>query len=225
MKFLLPVFLTAIAFAAACSGSVSGQGEQDAGTAEDSGFPPTDVGTGKPDVSADSGPTDTGVVDTGHELDASAVDSGPDDAGSCASGVQPQPGVVVTESGAVAGTSSGSAWAWLGIPYAEPPAGNLRWRPPQPHGCWGGKLNAEAFGNSCVQIDNQGVVSGKEDCLFLNVWAPAGYSGSADYPVMVFIHGGGHVQGTAAEQLADKSYAFDATRLSAAAGAAYNGEA
>jgi len=89
--------------------------------------------------------------------------------------------------------------AYLGIPYAKPPVGELRWRPPQPAVPWEGVRKAEHFGASCMQppvrsflpwteeFMNQDPVS--EDCLFLNIWTVA--KTDEKQPVLVFIHGGG----------------------------------
>jgi para-nitrobenzyl esterase len=96
---------------------------------------------------------------------------------------------------------------FLGIPYAAPPVGNLRWRPPQPHARWHGPLDASAFANHCPQpLSFEGTPSVTEDCLYLNVFTPrqAGPDGKGwhgdrgvpdRHPVMVFIHGGGFSYG------------------------------
>jgi para-nitrobenzyl esterase len=101
--------------------------------------------------------------------------------------------------------------AWLGIPYAAPPVGALRWRAPQPPGGWSGVREALAFGSPCTQYASAfagvntakpGTPVGSEDCLYANVYAPrfAGDQvpkGSARLPVMVWIHGGGNSIGEA----------------------------
>ncbi len=99
--------------------------------------------------------------------------------------------------------------AWLGIPYARPPAGPLRWRAPQAAEAWSETLDALAPGSPCVQLASRlgGVEStepdgfaGDEDCLYLNVWAPRQSEEEAAsnvaLPVMVWIHGGGNTVGT-----------------------------
>ena len=95
---------------------------------------------------------------------------------------------VQTESGAVIGKPIGSIAQFLGIPYAAPPTGSLRFRPPQPHAPWPAPLQATTFGSPCPQTARLGSPSANEDCLFLNVFAPR--SGPGHRPVMVFIHGG-----------------------------------
>lgn len=119
--------------------------------------------------------------------DAGAEDSGPTDAGALS------PGQVQTTAGVVEGTAEGALWVFRGIPYAAPPVGPLRFRPPEAHPGWSDVRAASAFGASCPQADTRGLVVGDEDCLTLNVWAPA--AAAAPRPVMVWIHGGGFVQG------------------------------
>jgi para-nitrobenzyl esterase len=105
-------------------------------------------------------------------------------AGACASGTDVQ-----TADGPVCGIVTGGVDEWLGIPYAAPPVGALRWKPPQPPTPWSSTLEATQFGNQCVQVSG-----GSEDCLYLNVWRPA--DGSTNLPVMVHIHGGGFFNGS-----------------------------
>ncbi len=104
------------------------------------------------------------------------------------------PGAVLTESGAVRGAASGGATAYRGVPFAAPPVGDLRWRPPAPAAPWTGVRDATAFGAICPQLDDSGAPTGAEDCLFLNVYAPAPAPASP-LPVLFFIHGGGNAQG------------------------------
>jgi para-nitrobenzyl esterase len=104
--------------------------------------------------------------------------------------------VVCTQSGQLQGAVEGSYRAFRGIPFAAPPVGDLRWRPPATPASWQGVRSATAFGNKCPQIDNSGVPLGDEDCLTLNVYAvnpPA----NSKQPVMVYFHGGGERTGSA----------------------------
>ncbi len=104
------------------------------------------------------------------------------------------------ESGDIHGAAGEEAIAFKGIPYAAPPVGPLRWKPPQPPVPWTGVREASAFGPVCPQAPGIGVPAGavmSEDCLTLNVWAPLKSQGPA--PVMVWLHGGGDDAGAASQ--------------------------
>ncbi|HEY1865226.1 MAG TPA: carboxylesterase family protein [Roseiarcus sp.] len=104
--------------------------------------------------------------------------------------------------------------AYKGIPYAAPPLGPLRWRPPETAVAWTGLRPTQDFGPHSVQgvvwddIDLNGADS-SEDCLHLNIWTPAAPETSARLPTMVWIHGGGFVVGSGAEPR------YDGARLAA----------
>ncbi|MFB6718977.1 carboxylesterase/lipase family protein [Kribbella sp. NPDC056345] len=110
------------------------------------------------------------------------------------------PLVVRTGQGAVRGIDQGEYREFNGIPYAAPPVGALRWRSPQPAAAWTGVRAASAFGPRCAQA---------EDCLFLNVTTPT--AGGPRKPVMVWLHGGGFVEGSGGE--------YDPHRLAVRGGA------
>jgi para-nitrobenzyl esterase len=120
---------------------------------------------------------------------------------------------VITERGAVTGIQAGTTWSYRGIPYAAPPVGALRWKPPQPAACIESELQATDWGAKCPQFEGNGTgaVIGDEDCLTVNVWTPE-TPPSAPLPVMVWIHGGGHTQGSTAEVIADE-HIYDAQRM------------
>ena len=104
---------------------------------------------------------------------------------------------VKTASGMVEGKDDGPVHPFLGIPYAAPPVGDLRWKPPAPAAKWSGVRKATEFGAHCMQGKVYGDMNfrdagGSEDCLTLNVWVPTKPS-AAKLPVMVWIYGGGFV--------------------------------
>lgn len=119
---------------------------------------------------------------------------------SCALPVLARAPQVATESGAVRGVASGLGDAYLGVPYAAPPLGPLRWRPPAPTSSWQGARDASAFGPACpqkgVSMPGEPAPVTSEDCLYLNVWTPLRRPGR--HPVMVWIHGGGYANGATA---------------------------
>jgi para-nitrobenzyl esterase len=103
--------------------------------------------------------------------------------------------VVGLTDGQIRGKRTGGTDEYLGIPYAAPPVGALRWQPPQPPAHWHGIRTATQFAPHCPQPAGVfGRASTSEDCLYLNVFAPAGHRDSA-LPVMVWIHGGAFVGG------------------------------
>lgn len=114
---------------------------------------------------------------------------------------------VKIETGTVEGKASGSVRAFLGIPYAAPPVGELRWRPAAPPAKWAGVRSAKEFGLRCMQgriysdmvFRDSGI---SEDCLSLNVWTSA-KDAAAKLPVMVWIHGGGFMAGASSEPRQD----------------------
>ncbi|WP_307847436.1 carboxylesterase/lipase family protein [Streptomyces sp. F63] len=106
------------------------------------------------------------------------------------------PPTVTVEQGRLQGIQRHGVAEFLGIPYAAPPTGPLRWRPPQPASPWPGTLQATEPGPRCPQTRTPLAPpdTSTEDCLFLNVYKPATHA--ANLPVMVWIHGGYFLQGS-----------------------------
>ncbi len=122
------------------------------------------------------------------------------------------PCTVTTDKGPVVGKLMGHTCAYYGIPYAAPPIGGLRFRPPMEHDSWTAAVQATAPHPRCAQLDAAGNLIGSEDCLIVNVWGPATtpVSSSEDerddevenkngLPVVVYFHGGGHVTGSGSQ--------------------------
>ncbi len=130
---------------------------------------------------------------TNPTIDAAPVDAADSAAPSDAPDVAPPPPPEVTlTEGTVRGTRGTGFLEFLGIPYAQPPVGALRWRPPVPVSHWDGTRNATVTPAKCPQ-SLLGSVSGQEDCLYVNVHMPDPAPHNA--PVMVWIHGGAFVVG------------------------------
>ncbi|RIV80100.1 carboxylesterase [Aurantiacibacter xanthus] len=107
---------------------------------------------------------------------------------------------VTIASGTISGSSEDGVLSWKGVPFAQPPVGDLRWRAPQPVQPWSGVRETTQYSNDCMQVPfpSDAAPLGTEpaeDCLYANVWRPA--QGGDDLPVMVWIYGGGFVNGGA----------------------------
>jgi para-nitrobenzyl esterase len=117
--------------------------------------------------------------------------------------------IVKTENGAVRGVSNSGVYSFLGLPYAAPPIGRLRWQPPQEAPHWNGVRDATDFAASCPQQEGlftpPPVLS--EDCLYLNVYTPKLTDRTRGRPVLVWIHGGGLAL--------DGARSYDPTQLAA----------
>ncbi|MDN5853874.1 MAG: carboxylesterase family protein [Actinomycetia bacterium] len=114
--------------------------------------------------------------------------------------------VVATDTGPVRGLATKGTESYLGIPYAAPPEGHLRWRPPQPATRWHGVRDATRYAPHCAQGESAfGTASTSEDCLYLNVFGPAHRGRRHQLPVIVWFHGGSLARG--------ESDGFDPTGL------------
>ena len=147
-------------------------------------------GSGSVKTDPDAGPTadDTGLVED-------------DPAPICP---ETAPLGIETSTGCILGENVGSLEQWLGIPYAEPPTGALRFARTVPVAPWSEALEADSFGNVCLQWDTSGLLPariGDEDCLTLNIFRPEGTTPDSGLPVLFFTHGGAYVFGSGSEDL------------------------
>jgi para-nitrobenzyl esterase len=114
---------------------------------------------------------------------------------------------VAVESGALAGSEQDGVLVFQGVPYAAPPVGPLRWRPPRRPLSWSGERSAAAPGPNCMQpVDAAGISRGgglvSEDCLTLQIFAP---KAAHQAPVMVWLHGGSNTTGAGSKTIYDGS--------------------
>jgi para-nitrobenzyl esterase len=117
---------------------------------------------------------------------------------------------VTIESGVLQGSDHDGVLSFKGVPYAAAPVGNLRWEPPQPVAVWSGVRSATGLGHDCMQLPapNEAAPAStttpSEDCLFLNIWTPAKRP-DQKLAVMVWIHGGGFLNGGSSAPIYDGS--------------------
>ncbi|HYM24207.1 MAG TPA: carboxylesterase family protein [Vicinamibacterales bacterium] len=129
-----------------------------------------------------------------------------------------------TAFGAVIGidnSATSKTYAWKGVPFAKPPVGDFRWKPPVDPAPWTSPRPTQQFGNACAQLgrlygpgsNNKydetigttlGKTVGNEDCLYLNIWRPA--TAAAKLPVIVFVHGGSNITGYTADPIYDGAH-------------------
>ena len=135
-------------------------------------------------------PRETSTPDAAASPDAPAPDA-----------AAPDPTHIAIADGEVRGSIVGTSRQFLAIPYAKPPIGDLRWKAPQKPDAWTAPRDATQFSKRCAQLANptlQNAASTDEDCLYLNVWTPSPAPNGV-LPVMIWIHGGGNVNGSTSE--------------------------
>lgn len=148
--------------------------------------------------------------DTGTLVPGDTDDTDPD--APCAPVAPAGPADVRLTYGTFRGEVEGGVRRWLGVRFAAPPTGDLRFRAPRPPACTSAVQPATAPAEVCVQwSDDRRTVEGSEDCLYLNVWAPLN---AKDAPVLVWWHGGGHEQGSTSERIGSE-LTYDGAALAA----------
>jgi para-nitrobenzyl esterase len=129
----------------------------------------------------------------------------------CPTDATPSETVVITDRGAVEGIAEGDVIVFRGIPYAAPPIGELRFRPPELPACLEGTLAASAYGPVCPQLEKNGDFVGDEDCLTLNVFRPR--ADAAPRAVLFYVHGGGNISGSASNTVVPGVVLYDGSKL------------
>ena len=129
------------------------------------------------------------------------------------------PGLAKTSCGDYQGNDRGASWSFLGIRYAAAPSGTRRWRSPESPACPSSTVTANAYAPVCPQFDrDSGAPEGDEDCLAVNVFTPKSTFPAGRKPVMVFIHGGGNVVGSAREEVVPGRLLYDGAALAEVTG-------
>ncbi|MFL5297682.1 MAG: carboxylesterase/lipase family protein [Phenylobacterium sp.] len=127
--------------------------------------------------------------------------------GAAAAPAAASPDTVKVAQGTLHGAVAGQVASFKNIPFAAPPVGDLRWRPPQPAKAWTSVRDATQLGPMCMQMRKvTGEVKQSEDCLQLNVWTPAGFKPGGKLPVMVWIHGGSFTGGSGTNAIYDGTH-------------------
>jgi para-nitrobenzyl esterase len=211
-------------------GGTSQSADAGFGSASDDGAPDAGGTAGDPGTDASAPAEDVPDAERAEDVAAPPSPADADDAGTQAAtgGCEPvggalagDPLVIPTQEGPVVGLLRDGLRNWRGIPYAAPPVGDLRFRAPAPALCRAAPHVAADFGPVCPQpaayaetTGDVGAVTGDEDCLTLNVWAPtAEVCGDAGCPVLVYLHGGGHVGGGASVKLPGGGVVYDGAVL------------
>src|SRR5262249_18554309 len=103
---------------------------------------------------------------------------------------------ILTDRGLVRGNTVGAVDQFLGVPYAAPPVGDLRWKAPIPAPRWHGVRDATSPGNACIQQRDDARQPTSEDCLYLNIYRPRNIRPGRSLPVLFWIHGGYNTDGS-----------------------------
>lgn len=143
-----------------------------------------------------------------HDAAANESDGGDPAIPQCTVGAPEGERVVATTSGLVQGKEAGDTIAFLGIPFAAPPVGELRFKAPAPPACWTDVRPATDYGKKCAQTKVVGGgVDGDEDCLTLNVWTPSLPTAKNEkLPVLMWMYGGANVFGASNQQILSNQY-------------------
>jgi para-nitrobenzyl esterase len=148
------------------------------------------------------------------------VHPNPDAGGGTEGGADADPSIqrgtrIRIDSGEIQGEVDGATRRFRGIPFAAPPIGALRWKPPQPVKPWDGVRTTTSYSGKCPQNGNLlGPASAEEDCLYLNVWTPEP-APQRRLPVMIWLHGGSNISGSASDEipLGIGGYIFDGRHI------------
>ncbi|NUO48188.1 MAG: carboxylesterase family protein [Polyangiaceae bacterium] len=151
-----------------------------------------------------SGPGGSGAGNTGGSGGSGGVPS-------CPTNATPSETIAITDRGAVEGAVEEDVVVFRGIPYAAPPTGDLRFRPPELPACFDGVRDASAYGSVCPQLAPNGSFVGDEDCLTLNVFRPR--TEAAPRAVLFFVHGGGNISGSASNTVVPGVVTYDGSKL------------
>jgi para-nitrobenzyl esterase len=218
---------TVLALTATVLGACSSTATSADPTVTDAGLIDAGAGGAGPAGGTGGAGGDPGLIDAG----AGGAGGGLGDAGAGGESCGPAPGPgpdaqdplrVTTSEGVVVGAETDGITRFLGVPFAAPPVGALRFRPPAAPACRPDPLPTVEYGPACLQVDKacatgqsaDCAVEGDEDCLYLNVWRPSRPSADGRArPVLFFIHGGGNGIGSTSEEVLPGVRTYDGAAL------------
>jgi para-nitrobenzyl esterase len=219
---------TVLALTAAVLGACSSTATSADPTVTDAGLIDAGAGGAGPAGGTGGAGGDPGLIDAGAG-GAGGSTGGAGGAGGESCGPAPGPGPdaqdplrVTTSEGVVVGAETDGITRFLGVPFAAPPVGALRFRPPAAPACRPDPLPTVEYGPACLQVDKacatgqsaDCAVEGDEDCLYLNVWRPSRPSADGRArPVLFFIHGGGNGIGSTSEEVLPGVRTYDGAAL------------